>query len=100
MDPWFRPKQRSYFCFGHSVRHVLRLGAWHAPFAKQQACRWLLHTLAPVAVLGALGLGVLWWLYGRNDGALAVFDVVVRLIAALTLPHMVVCLWLSHRSQS
>ncbi len=89
-----------YFCFGHSVRHVLRLGAWHAPFAKQQACRWLLRTLVPVAVLSALGLGVLWWLYGRHDGALAVFGVVTRLIAALTLPHMVVCLWLSHRSQS
>ncbi len=89
-----------YFCFGHSVRHVLRLGAWHAPFAKQQACHWLLRTLAPTAVLCALGLGVLWWLYGRSGGALAVFVVGARLIAALTLPHMVVCLWLSRQAQS
>ncbi len=88
-----------YFCFGHSVRHVLRLGAWHAPLAKQQACRWLLRTLAPAAVLCAIGLGVLWWLYGRGGEALPVFSIVVRLIAALTLPHMVVCLWLSHRPQ-
>lgn len=80
-----------YFGAGHAVRHVLRLGAWHGGPLRTSA-RWLASTMLPAAVVCAAGLGALA-LLGR-DTASDVLAPMFRVIAALTLPHMVVTAWL------
>lgn len=80
-----------YFGAGHAVRHVLRLGAWHGG-PPRMAARWLASTMLPAAAVCAAGLGALA-LLGR-DTASDVLAPMFRVIAALTLPHMVVTAWL------
>ena len=81
-----------YFTMGHSVRHVLRLGAWHAPGDGVAAARWLARTMLPAGLACAAGLGGLALL--AQDVAADVLAPCFRIIAALTLPHMVVTAWL------
>lgn len=85
-----------YFSVGHSVRHVLRLGAWHAPYDGAMARRWLGRVIVPAGMICAAGLGGM---------ALVDADVITgliapafRMIAALTLPHMIVTAWLNHQA--
>ncbi len=81
-----------YFGAGHAVRHMLRLAAWHDPRDPRAAARWLARTAVPAGVVCAAGLGVLA-LAGRHT-AVALLTPGFRMIAALTLPHMVVTAWL------
>ena len=83
-----------YFGAGHSVRHVLRLGAWHAACDPRAAARWLAAVILPAGLTCAAGLGTLAWL-GRDVTA-DVLTPCFRVIAALTLPHMVVTAWLEY----
>jgi Brp/Blh family beta-carotene 15,15'-monooxygenase len=81
-----------YFGLGHSVRHVLRLGAWRDPWNFWAAMRWAARVILPAGVVCAAGLGGLA-LAGRD----AVADLLApgfQIIAALTLPHMIVTGWL------
>ena len=80
-----------YFGAGHAVRHLLRLGAWHGG-PPRAAARWMAWTMLPAAAACAAGIAGLAWL-GR-DAAADVLAPVFRVIAALTLPHMVVTAWL------
>lgn len=80
-----------YFGAGHAVRHVLRLGAWHGG-PPRAAARWLALTMAPAAVVCAAGIAGLALL--GQDTAADVLAPMFRVIAALTLPHMVVTAWL------
>ncbi len=81
-----------YFTAGHAMRHVLRLGAWYAPGDSGRAARWLLRTIVPWAGGTALaGLALAW---RGNDLTAAVLVPAFRVIAALTVPHMVVTGWL------
>ena len=81
-----------YFTAGHSVRHVLRLGAWHDPHRPGPALRWLAATLVPAAAVSAAALAALSW--AMEDAGVALLTPVFRTIAALTLPHMLVTSWL------
>ena len=81
-----------YFAGGHAMRHMLRLGAWHSPRDPARALRWLARTAVPAGIVCAAALA---------GAALAGLDTTValltpgfRIIAALTLPHMVVTAWL------
>ncbi len=85
-----------YFGAGHAVRHVLRLGAWHGG-PPRAAARWLASTMLPAAAVCAVGLAGLA-LLGR-DTASDVLAPMFRVIAALTLPHMVVTAWLDAGGQ-
>ena len=80
-----------YFGAGHAVRHLLRLGAWHRG-PPRAAARWMAWTMLPAAAACAMGIAGLAWL-GR-DAAADVLAPLFRVIAALTLPHMVVTAWL------
>ena len=80
-----------YFGAGHAVRHVLRLGAWHGG-PPRAAARWLALTMIPAAAICAAGIGGLALL--GQDTASDVLAPMFRIIAALTLPHMVVTAWL------
>lgn len=80
-----------YFGAGHAVRHLLRLGAWHGG-PPRAAARWMAWTMLPAAAVCAAGIAGLAWL-GR-DAAADVLAPLFRVIAALTLPHMVVTAWL------
>ena len=81
-----------YFGAGHSVRHVLRLGAWHNARDPAAAARWLARVMLPAGVACAAGLGGLALL--GQDVVAGVLVPLFRVIAALTLPHMVVTAWL------
>ncbi len=79
-----------YFGAGHAVRHMLRLAAWHDPRDPRAAARWLARTAVPAGVACAAGLGAL----ARRDTTVTLLTPGFRMIAALTLPHMVVTAWL------
>lgn len=81
-----------YFGAGHSVRHLLRLGAWHDPRDPRAAARWLARVVLPAGAACAAGLGALALL--GQDTVADVLAPCFRVIAALTLPHMVVTAWL------
>lgn len=81
-----------YFGVGHSVRHVLRLGAWHDARDPAAAARWLARVMLPAGLACAAGLGGLALL--GQDVVAGVLAPLFRVIAALTLPHMVVTAWL------
>ena len=81
-----------YFTAGHAMRHVLRLGAWHAPAGGWRAGRWLLQTIVPWAVGTALAGVALAW--RGEDLTAGVLVPAFRMIAALTVPHMIVTAWL------
>ena len=81
-----------YFGAGHSVRHVMRLGAWHAPHDPVAAAKWLARTMLPAGVICAAGLAGLALL--GKDVIADVLSPSFRVIAALTLPHMIVTTWL------
>ena len=77
-----------YFGLVHSPRHVLRLGAWHDPRDPRRAMRWAAQTLVPAGAVCALGLSGLW--LAGQDNSIDVLAPMFRIIAALTLPHMIV----------
>lgn len=83
-----------YFTIGHSVRHLLRLGAWHEPRDLAVATRWLRRVIAPAGVLCALGITGLVLMAG--DITIDVLTPCFQVIAVLTLPHMIVTGWLEH----
>jgi hypothetical protein len=81
-----------YFCAGHAVRHVLRVGAWCDASNPSKAAWFLVRVMAPAGVFCAAGLGLLAWM-----GSATIVDLLApcfRIIAALTLPHMIVTAWL------
>ena len=81
-----------YFSLGHSVRHVLRLGAWPAAEQPNVAARWAATVMVPAGAICAAGFFGLTWLDDAvTTGLLAP---AFRIIAALTLPHMIVTSWL------
>jgi hypothetical protein len=45
-----------YFGLGHSVRHVLRLGAWRAAEYPMVAARWAATVMLPAGAIRAAGL--------------------------------------------
>jgi Brp/Blh family beta-carotene 15,15'-monooxygenase len=94
-----------YFCLWHSVRHVVRLLALDGPGEAALRDRRVVDALArfarDAAPLSALALALLALVYplvprtpaGLGEGV-ALYLV---LIAALTLPHVVVVTWMDHR---
>ncbi len=81
-----------YFGTGHAVRHMLRLGAWHSPRDLPAAAQWLAWTAIPAGAVCAAGLAALA-LAGR-DTTVSLLTPGFKVIAALTLPHMLVTAWL------
>lgn len=81
-----------YFGLGHSVRHVLRLGAWRDPGQPMVAARWVATVMLPASAVCAAGLVGLAWL--DDDATTGLLAPAFRIIAALTLPHMIVTSWL------
>jgi Brp/Blh family beta-carotene 15,15'-monooxygenase len=86
-----------YFTFGHSIRHLLRLGAWHDDRNFPAALRWTLLTVVPASLFCAAGIAGLFFLDVRTSSDLLV--PVFRVIAALTLPHMIVTSWLEREKE-
>lgn len=83
-----------YFCVCHSLRHLLRLGAMLDPYDARAAWFGVLRTAGPAALLCAVcatGLAV----QGVETAIVPLF----RILAALTLPHMAVTLWLEDRAE-
>ena len=85
-----------YFGLGHSVRHVLRLGAWRDPAQARVAARWVATVMLPASAVCAVGLVGLAWL--DDDVTTGLLAPAFRIIAALTLPHMIVTSWLKPAS--
>lgn len=84
-----------YFAFGHSMRHVLRLGAWRDANRPAVAARWAVRVMLPASAICAAGLAGLWML--DADATSGLLAPAFRIIAALTLPHMIVTSWLEPR---
>lgn len=83
-----------YFCVCHSLRHLLRLGAMLDPDDARGAWFGVLRTAGPAALLCAAGLAAL-----AAQGAETAIVPLFRTLAALTLPHMAVTLWLEDRAE-
>jgi Brp/Blh family beta-carotene 15,15'-monooxygenase len=81
-----------YFGLVHSPRHLLRLGAWHDPADPRRAARWAARVVVPASLVCALGIiGIALTTQNVSIGLLVP---TFRIIAALTLPHMIVTSWL------
>ncbi len=83
-----------YFGMVHSPRHLLRLGAWHDPHDPGRAVRWVAQVVVPAGLVCALGIVGLSW--AVHDTMIGLLVPTFRIIAALTLPHMIVTSWLDH----
>ena len=81
-----------YVGLGHSVRHVLRLGAWRAAEQPKVAARWAATVMLPAGAICAVGLLGLTRL--DDDVTTGLRAPAFRIIAALTLPNMIVKSWL------
>ncbi len=81
-----------YFAFGHAVRHMLHLGTWHSPRDEVAAARWLARAAVPAGIAGAVGLAAL--AVAERDTTVTMLTPSFRIVAALTLPHMIVTTWL------
>ena len=77
-----------YFGLVHSPRHLLRLAAWHDPWSPGRAARWAAWTLVPASAVCAFGL--LGLASTSHPMPADVLVPMFRIIAALTLPHMIV----------
>ena len=86
-----------YFGMVHSPRHLLRLAAWYNPCNPHQAARWAARVVVPAGMVCALGIGGLVW--AEPDASIRILVPIFRLLAALTLPHMIVTTWLSRDAQ-
>ncbi len=82
-----------YFCLWHAWRHLARL----AP-AVAGGSGWRLAGLATPATVGALGLigGLAYVTVGLGEPVAGVGVYLVG-IAALTVPHVAVCVWMDLR---
>ena len=89
-----------YFCFVHSVRHIVDLGAARFPDNGTQATRWLLRESAPFTVATILLAGAIWFLFARSS---AYDQTMIRTIfwglSALTVPHMILTSWWHGRGE-
>ena len=83
-----------YFGLVHSPRHLLRLAAWYDPCHPHQAAWWTAGVVVPAGLVCALGIGGLVLI--EPDASIGILVPIFRLIAALTLPHMIVTTWLDH----
>lgn len=81
-----------YFGLVHSPRHLLRLGAWHDPWDLYKSAIWAARVVVPAAIFCALGIGGL--ALAAPDLSIGLMVPIFRIIAALTLPHMIVTSWL------
>jgi Brp/Blh family beta-carotene 15,15'-monooxygenase len=89
-----------YFGLVHSPRHLLRLGAWHDPADPRRAAQWAARVVVPASLVCALG--IIGIALTTQDVSIGMLVPTFRIIAALTLPHMIVTSWLGaaagHRS--
>jgi Brp/Blh family beta-carotene 15,15'-monooxygenase len=83
-----------YFGMVHSPRHLLRLAAWYDPDDPHRAARWAAGVVVPAGLVCALGIAAL--ALTAPDASIGILVPMFRLIAALTLPHMIVTTWLAH----
>lgn len=88
-----------YFCFLHSLRHLLTLAERLAPSRQWIALGWVARHGAPLtlATIVASGAGYAWLRHVNLDEAEAITRVVFWGLAALTFPHMLLT-WLWDRS--
>jgi beta-carotene 15,15'-dioxygenase len=90
-----------YFCFLHSLRHLLALAAGLAPSREWGAVGWVMLRGLPLTILTliAAAAGYVW--LRRFDMAVAesVTKVIFWGLAALTFPHMLLTWWWERSSK-
>jgi Brp/Blh family beta-carotene 15,15'-monooxygenase len=86
-----------YFGMVHSPLHLLRLADWYDPCNPRRAARWAARVVMPAGLACALGIAAL--AITAPDASIGILVPMFRLIAALTLPHMIVTTWLGHDGQ-
>jgi len=81
-----------YFGLVHSPRHLLRVGAWHDPTDPRRAAQWVAGVVVPASLVCAIG--IIGIALTTQDVSIGMLVPIFRIIAALTLPHMIVTSWL------
>jgi hypothetical protein len=81
-----------YFGLVHAPRHLLRLGAWHDHSNRRRAFIWLAYVAVPASLVCAFGLTLI--ACTLHDVSVGLLVPTFRIIAALTLPHMIFTSWL------
>jgi beta-carotene 15,15'-dioxygenase len=89
-----------YFCFLHSLRHLLTLAERLAPPQKWAALGWVALNGMPLTLITliASGIGYAWLRHVDLNEAEAVTRVIFWGLAALTFPHMLLT-WLWERKE-
>jgi Brp/Blh family beta-carotene 15,15'-monooxygenase len=86
-----------YFGLVHSPRHLLRLGAWHDQADPRRAARWAVRVVVPASL--ACAIGIIAIALTTKDVSIGLLVPTFRIIAALTLPHMIVTSWLGETAR-
>jgi len=93
-----------YFCFWHSLRHVVRTVLLHEPSARSldrrrllPAARRFARDAAPLTAAALVLLGGLYLLVPRTPADLSgLVGLYLVLVAVLTLPHVAIVTWLDY----
>ncbi|MEM9291766.1 MAG: Brp/Blh family beta-carotene 15,15'-dioxygenase [Acidobacteriota bacterium] len=92
-----------YFCLWHSLRHSLETADERLPGGLSRALRAFVRQAIPMTVLTMIAAVVAWWGL-QVGGAVAPSEATVQVIfiglAALTVPHMMLCFAVQHRDRS
>jgi beta-carotene 15,15'-dioxygenase len=91
-----------YFCFLHSLRHLLALAEGLAPSREWGAVGWVMLRGLPLTVLTLIAAtaGYLWLRRFDMAEAESVTKVIFWGLAALTFPHMLLTWWWERSSKS
>jgi Brp/Blh family beta-carotene 15,15'-monooxygenase len=80
-----------YFCFWHSVRHVLRLSSTLDPFDVRRGALGFARHALPLTGVTLAAMAVAWvWLAVPEAALPTTTRVVFQALGALTFPHMIV----------
>ena len=82
-----------YFCLVHAVRHMIDIADDHEPRESRRAAFLAATIVLPSACICLVALGLAWNSLAGTLGTVDVLAWSLRLIAALTVPHMALEAW-------
>ena len=89
-----------YFCLVHAVRHMVGIAADHRPVDARPAALLAAAIVVPSALVCLAALALAWDGIAGSLGTTDVLAWSVRLIAALTVPHMALEAWVARKQSS
>ena len=88
-----------YFCLVHAVRHMIGIADDHRPHDARHAALLVAAIVVPSALVCLVALALAWDGIAGPLGTTGVLVWSLRLIAALTVPHMALELWAGRQAR-